>query len=415
MSRHVLVVGGGAAGTLAALRAAEVGAKVTLLEKNDRLGIKILISGGGKCNITHAGTVNEVLKGFRHDEARFLRRSMYRFDNHAIMSILEGRGLELMVREDGRVFPVEGSAKDVVEILRQLLVEAGVEIRYESPVAEILFENEEVQGARLQSGEEIRADATVVAVGGSSYPKTGATGDGYPWMKAVGHTVKRIMPALAPIYLQEAPTWAEERSGVALRGVLLKAKASKELARWRGDLLFTHHGVSGPTVLGVSREVAESLPGDVKLTVDLLPDVSYEDMKDRFVKATQAHPKRTARSLVEGVVPSRLEVCVVEDAAVDPATPLSTLTAKDRNRLIETLKGWEVGRVRAVPLERGEVVAGGVALDEVDSITMASTKAANLFLCGEILDIAGAVGGYNLQAAFSTGYVAGESAGTGSC
>jgi predicted Rossmann fold flavoprotein len=224
----------------------------------------------------------------------------------------------------------------------------------------------------------------------------------------------RVRAALAPIYL-ELDSDGPERAGVALRGVLLKAKAGgKEAARWRNDLLFTHQGVSGPSVLGISRIVAEKMEeSPVELLVDLLPEVPHEELQEVLQASGRSHPRRVLGSWMDEILPSSLVQACLHQAGIDPSLPFGQLGKKDRNRLIDHIKAWPIGQVRTVSLEKGECVAGGVSLDEVDPHTMKSSKKEGLYLCGEILDIAGPVGGYNLQAAFATGHVAGESAAQG--
>ena len=408
------MVGGGAAGLIAAKRAAECGAQVTLLEKNDRLGMKILISGGGKCNLTHAGTMEEICAAFRSSEARFLKPSFYRFTNDDFLDILHQSGMQTYVRPDGRVFPVEpANAKDVVAALEQAVSQVGVQIVTEAAVSGLIVEEGRIAGVRV-GGRERRAERVIVAVGGSSYPATGTTGDGWRWAAEVGHTMVPLRAALAPLYLERVePEW----SGVALREVTLRARAQaggKEYMRWRGDLLFTHKGLSGPCALGVSREIAERmavglLHGGV-LEVDLIPDTPFEALQSQIRTELRDSPRKTLGSVVDRYLPDRLTTPFMATAGVEPQTRGAHLSAKALNQLVNTLKGWPLGGVRSVPLERGEVVAGGICLDEVDPQTMESRCVPGLFLCGEILDIAGPVGGYNLQAAWSTGYVAGQSA-----
>lgn len=410
----VIVIGGGAAGILAAGRAAQRGAKVLLLEKNERLGLKILISGGGKCNLTHAGPMEEIRAQFRAPEARFLKPAFFRFTNTQFLDILHERGLKSYTRPDGRIFPVEpANAKDVAHLLTEYVEQSGASIRYQAAVGGLVIENDAIRGVRL--GDEIlRAPRVIVATGGSSYPATGTTGDGWRWLEDAGHTIVPLRAALAPLYLAEAqPDW----SGVALRNIILRSRpalGAREMARWRGDLLFTHKGVSGPAALGISREVAERL-ADAPTTppiveVDLAPDVSFDELRDAFRQDLRNNPRKTVASLVAPTLPSRLLDPFLAQAEIDGTLRGAHLPAKALNKLVTHLKGWPLGAVRAVPLERGEVVAGGVSLDEVDTQTMESRIVRGLYLCGEVLDIAGPVGGYNLQAAWSTGYVAGESA-----
>jgi predicted Rossmann fold flavoprotein len=409
----VIVVGGGAAGIIAAWRSASLQAPTLLLEKNERLGIKLHISGGGKCNITHAGLMHDVRMAFEPNEARFLRLPFLRFTNEDVLALLHQRGVETFARPDGRIFPVSGRAEDVVDALAWHARQAGAEIRCGTPVERIESEGGTIQGVRAQ-GNQLGASAVILATGGVSYPKTGTTGEGFRWAREMGHTLVPLRAALAPIYLD--PTPPAEWSGVALRDCLLRARAAgKVISRWRGDLLFTHKGISGPTALAVSRDVALALErGPVALEADLLPDRPPEALAAELTSAEHRAARRGLRSLLDGWLPNRLVPALLARAEVDPATPLHQLPRPARNRLIQTLKSWPLGAARAVPLERGEVTAGGVSLEEVDPATMTSRKLPGLYLCGEILDLAGPVGGYNLQAAFSTGYVAGEAAASAS-
>ncbi len=407
--RKVVVIGAGAAGIMAAYRAAELGASVVLLEKTERVGTKILISGGGKCNITHAGPTEEVLREFRPNEARFIRPACYRWTNEQAVAFLTDRGLRVYTRENGRVFPVDQTAKDVVHILQSRLDEVGVETGLNTPVIGIERDEHGVCKVKTRTSE-IETRRVVLAVGGSSYPKSGTTGDGYPWATSLGHSIVKVRAALAPIALTETK-W-RQYSGVALRDCTLKARQNgKEVNRWRDDLLFTHFGVSGPTALGISREVAEAFEnGPVTLEVDVSPDRTFESLTADLLTYAEKHPKRRVATYLDGLLPSRLVEEMLHDAEIASETEFNKLTRAGRNRLVECLKGWRLGLVNDTMLTKGEVVAGGIALDEVDPQTMRSLKCPGLYLCGEALDIAGPVGGYNLQAAFSTGYVAGETA-----
>ena len=395
---------------LAARRAAEGGAKVTLLEKNDRLGMKILISGGGKCNLTHAGPMEEVRAKFRANEARFLKPSFYRSTNEDFLKILHDRGMATYVRPDGRIFPVEpANAKDVVALLTEYVAEVGVCVKYGAAVTGLVAKNGRMTGVEV-GGKVLQAKRVIVSTGGSSYPATGTTGDGWKWLAALGHTLVPLRAALAPLYLADAePDW----SGVALRETTLRARSGpggKEFMRWTGDLLFTHKGLSGPTALGVSREIAERADGST-VEADLAPSQTWEELQANLRRQAVENPRKTAASLAAPFVPARLLEPLLASAGVSGETRGAYLPAKSLHKLVSAIKGWPLGTVRHVPLERGEVVAGGVALEEVDPQTMRSKVVDDLFLCGEVLDIAGPVGGYNLQAAWSTGWVAGEAAG----
>ena len=413
---QVIVIGGGAAGLIAAMRAAECGASVLLLEKTERLGTKILISGGGKCNVTHAGPMEQLRAAFRQNEALFLKPSFYRYSNQDFVKLLQSTGLATAARDDGRIFPREpGNARDVVAVLEGVVRRKQIEVRTCAGVTGIKSLSPNCFELAFYDDAPILASQVVVAVGGSSYPATGTTGDGWRWMEALGHTVVSPRAALAPIYLRDAvPEW----SGVALRDVELRARTAaqgKIYARWRGDLLFTHKGISGPCALGISREVAVQLAKSAGreagiLDVDLRPDTAFETLVSNIRSEMQNNPRQTLGTLMADTVPQRLIDPILYKIELDGASRIGQLSQKSLTAIVRQMKEWNLGEVRGVPLERGEVVAGGISLDEVDSKTMASKLIPGLYLCGEILDIAGPVGGYNLQAAWSTGYVAGETA-----
>ena len=412
----VLVIGGGAAGMIAAWRAASLGASTRLLEKNGRLGLKIHISGGGKCNITHGGEMEPLRRAFQPNEARFLHACFRRFTNEDALELMRARGVTVHTRPDGRVFPDSGRAEDVVDALAWHMTDTGVRLHTRVAVTGIGVDDGTVTGA-WAGGQFFPSHTVILGVGGSSYPKTGTTGDGFTWARDLGHTIVRLRAALAPIYLADGeagkPGRRADWSGVALRDCILRARSAtgKEVARWRDDLLFTHQGLSGPTALGISRTVALAQEaGPVTLDADLLPDTSVEAVIARIAESHGVAGRRAVRTLLGEWLPERLVPEALLRADIDSATALNQLPRKNRNRLAEELKRWSLGPVRVVPLERGEVTAGGVALEEVDPQTMNSRKVRGLYLAGEILDLAGPVGGYNLQAAFSTGYVAGESA-----
>lgn len=444
----VIVIGAGAAGIFAALRAAELGAKVLLLEKTPRIGTKILVSGGGKCNIAHAGPIESVLKAFRPGEARFIRPACYRLTNEQIVERFTSNGLRVYTRPDGRVFPVDQSSKDVVAILQDQLEAARVDLKLNTPVERILATTGAIVGVRTGTSSKVQIPQTrdrvafgakallhevmvmsstagaaplsnmeitcarvVLCTGGSSYPNSGTTGDGWPWVVQLGHTVNRVHAALAPIYL-DGSFAIGEFSGVALRNCTLRAKAgAREIARWQGDLLFTHQGVSGPCALGISRSISELRDvRTVDLIVDFLPDRSPEQVVQDVLERIQQAPGKLVRTWMAEWVPDRLTEIILSTAGIQISTVGAQCDRKSRNRLAELMKSWKIGTVRHVPLEKGEVVAGGVDLSEVDPQTMRSKLVSGLYLCGEVLDVAGPVGGYNLQASFATGYLAGETA-----
>ncbi len=409
-SLPVIVIGGGAAGMIAAWKAASSGARVILLEKNAKLGIKLLISGGGKCNITHGGDMEVLRQQFRTNEARFLKHSFYQFTNADILYHLNQLSVETYERDDGRVFPTSGKAGDVVHALRRLMERAGVEIRLSTSAEEIVQERAGACGVQTP-GELLSSRQIILSTGGSSYPKTGTTGDGFTWARNLGHSIVPLRPALAPIYLDPVPS--AEWQGVAIRDCILKAKSKGEMiAKWRGDVLFTHQGISGPAALEISRDAYLSLEKNqrVDICIDVSPDVSEAQLEEKIQQEVLRNGARILETLVELFVPRRLAPFILAAADITGSKKCHQLQKDERRTLVRTLKNWHAAGVKEIPLERGEVTAGGVDLHEIDPKTMRSRLVKGLYICGEVLDIAGPVGGYNLQAAFSTGYVAGEAA-----
>ena len=407
---EILVIGGGAAGMIAAWRAATLGANVILLEKNAKLGIKLLISGGGKCNITHGGEMETLRQQFKVNEGRFLKHAFFEFTNAEIIRFLNELGVETYERDDGRIFPKSGKAGDVVHALRRLMEGAGVEIRLSAAVEEILKDDDGVSGVRT-SQEILPSRHIILATGGSSYPRTGTTGDGFGWARKLGHSIVPLRPALAPILL--SPTPPKEWQGVALRNCILKASTEEAVvAQWQGDLLFTHEGISGPAVLEISRETFESMEGGQKvfIQVDISSQLAESELEKNIQQEIVANGSRNVETLAALFLPHRLAPFLLNACRIDGTKKCHQMTKDERRTLVQTLKNWPIGCAKEIQIERGEVTSGGVELKEIDPKTMHSRVVKGLYVCGEVLDISGPVGGYNLQAAFSTGYVAGEAA-----
>lgn len=404
-----IVIGGGAAGMIAAWRAASLGTRVLLIEKNKKPGIKILISGGGKCNITNGSDIQTMLKQFEVNESRFLKYSFHKFTNTQLLDLLHYQGIETYVRENGKVFPKSHNAEDVVNAFMRLMSTSGVELHSNTPVKDISKDAAGNFMVTTDSGPLLSMNI-IVATGGKSYQKTGTTGDGYDWMKKFGHTIIPIRPALAPIYLSPTPPTLWQ--GTPIRECRVMAVCGNEIVSdWTGDILFTHLGVSGPGALEVSKKASIEFESGklVTLHVDFFPELTKEELEAKLFSDITSNVNRSILTLTEQYVPQRLAEFVLLQSNIDSDKKLHQLKRGERLALTTTLKQCHIGTVKEIPLDRGEVTAGGVALNEVDPTTMESKLVKGLFLCGEILDIAGPVGGYNLQAAFSTGYVAGSS------
>jgi predicted Rossmann fold flavoprotein len=404
----VVVVGGGAAGLVAAWRAASLGHAVTLLEANGKLGVKLRISGGGKCNITHEGPPKALLAAFARDQARFLRPSLHAFDNVAVLELLRREGVETYARDNGRVFPLDrpGSAAAVVAAFETVARRAGVDVRTGMRVAALEGQAPRLEGLRLE-GARVAGDVVILATGGASYPETGTRGEVLGWLKGLGVPVRPWFPALAPLPLQRPrPAW----EGVALRDGELRLAAGAEgrrLAVFRGDIVFTKAGVSGPAALELS-QAAERARREGGAWLTYAHRLEPAEAVDADLQAEQrTNPRLLAATWLQRVLPERLVEPLLAETGLDRALMLKDLTRAGRRSLVALVTALPLGAPQAVPLARGEVAAGGVDLAAVDPHTMALRGWENLRVCGELLDLDGPVGGYNLQAAFSTGFAAG--------
>jgi predicted Rossmann fold flavoprotein len=416
MTPSIAIVGGGAGGMFAALAASHAARdrnralEVHLFERNARMGIKILISGGGKCNITHAGTIEELLiEGFpRKTEQRFLKSAMYRYTNEEVIALLEMQNVSVHARENGRVFPDSGRAEDVLLAFEEELSSHNVIVHTNSRI-ESVEATEDGRWNITCNGERISANVLVLATGGTSYSKTGTTGDGIGYARELGHTIVPVRAALAPIYLKQAP--AQSLVGISLRDITISVSQNhKMLASRRGDILITHRGLSGPAILSISN-LAAMLMEDGPISIHANIAGHKEDGTRAMLIAVQkSNTKQQVKTYLESLLPNRFVPFVMEQAEVPSDRKWHELTRDERARLASTLVHYSFGEVSDVPLERGEVTSGGVALGEVDPKTMMSRVRSGLFFAGEMLDVAGEIGGYNLQAAYSTGWVAGDSA-----
>lgn len=397
---------------LAASRA-NAGLRIVLLERNPRVGIKIRISGGGKCNITHEGHVEEVLRlGFLvKPESRFLKHAIYRFTNEDVLGLLEKHGVSWHARENGRIFPDSGRSDEVLRAFERELSEAHVELIVNARVSRVACRSYESYRTYIveYNNASIEADAVILATGGVSYQKVGTTGDGINFAERLGHRIVKLRSALAPVYTEPVPP--AELHGTAIRdSLLLVIRENMVVAEAAGDILITHRGLSGPATLDISRAAALELEkGSIEMAANLLK-TDPEELPSRLLQLQQDRSQQQIKTWLEEVLPNRLAPFVLDTAAVSEDRKWNSLKKEERLRLIHTLRRYPLGSVSEIPIDRGEVTAGGVALSEVDSKTMMSRKHPGLFFCGEMLDIAGEIGGYNLQAAYSTGWVAGLSA-----
>ncbi len=407
----IIVVGGGAAGMVAAWRSALKGHRVTLLEANQKLGVKLRISGGGKCNITHDGPVEAVLAAFSREQARFLKASFHRFTNTDVLDLLHGEGVETQVRDNGRVFPLDrpGSADAVVAAFEAVVRKAGVQVSTGTRVMGLEGRAPRMEALRLRDGTLLQADAFILATGGASYPETGTWGEVAGWLEKLDVPTRPWRPALAPVPLKAPhPSW----EGVAFRAGtlrLLEGERGRRIGAFPGDILFTKNGISGPGALELSSRVeAARLKGRAWLAYDFT-GLSAAEADAGLRREQIENPHLSARNWLQRWVPERVAESLWGAERLGDLR-LKALPKNVRSRLVDWVTAFPLGLPGAVPLERGEVAAGGVARSAVDPHTMRVHSWENLLVCGELLDVDGPVGGYNLQAAFSTGFVAGESA-----
>jgi predicted Rossmann fold flavoprotein len=421
--RGVIVVGGGASGLMAAGQAAEAGAHVLLLEKMDRPGRKLRITGKGRCNLTNVAPVSEFITHFGPN-GRFLRQAFARYFSADLIGFLENLGVHTLTERGGRVFPVKGQAQEVVDALVAWADKCGVSLKTQSPVERLIVEGKRVVGVQVSqpSGRVYRAHAVIIATGGASYPATGSTGDGYRFAESVGHHVVPIRPALVP--LETAGDIAARLQGLSLRNVNVRLwmmpgrqDAGPTLAKVKhgeafGEMLFTHFGVSGPIILSLSRQVVDALRlgQRVTLSIDLNPALDERKLDARLRRELDAHGKRQFSTLLKGLLPAKLIPVCIDLTGIPRDKVGHQINAQERKRLRTWLKDFRLEVTGYRPFTQAIITAGGVDTREVDPRTMASRLIEGLHFAGEVLDVDADTGGYNLQAAFSTGWLAGRAA-----
>jgi len=415
MKYDVIVIGGGSAGLMASVAASAEGAKVLLVDKGDKLGRKLGISGGGRCNVTNNKDMDELIKHIPGN-GRFLYSALAHFSNKDIIAFFENLGIALKEEDNGRMFPVSDKAKTVVDALIGQVRRQGVEIRTNCPVRQVLYQEGRVEGVRLQSGETLRSDAVIIASGGCSVPHTGSTGDGYAWAEAAGHTITPLFPTEVPLTSSEPFIRSRELQGLSLRDVTLSVwnAKGKALIAHSGDLLFTHFGLSGPIALRCSqfavKELAKSERTAVTLTIDLFPELTVDELYQQSMALTRNDAKKAVKNVLKNMLSERLIPLLLSKSELDEQLTYDNIPKANWMTLCRMMKEFPVIINGTLSLEEAFVTGGGVHLKEIDPGTMQSKLMDGLFFCGEILDIHGYTGGYNITAAFSTGYTAGISA-----
>ncbi len=408
---EVAVIGGGPAGMMASGRAAQLGARVCLLERNDQLGKKLLLTGKGRCNFTHYEFDKIQIAEKFGKNGRFLYGALEKFGVKEVLDFFQSRGLSWQVERGNRVFPKQGDAREVLQVLVEYLREGKVKIYCNSRVSDIELVKDDTEKFRIiYSGGEILSDKLILSTGGKSYPQTGSTGDGYYWAKKLGHTIIRPSPALNPVEISER--WVKEIPGVTLKNVSLKLyqEGRKKEERF-GEMLFTHFGISGPIVMDMSKSIDQYLrKGKVKLLLDLKPALDFKKLEERIQRDFQEFKGRMLKNSLKRLLPASLIEVIIFLSKIEGEKRVDYISKEERRRLIHLLKELELTPTQLLGFPWSMITSGGIALKEVDPATMASRKVNNLYFAGEILDLDGPSGGYNLQECWSTGYLAGESA-----
>ena len=405
----VAIIGGGAAGLLAGIAAAQNGAQVTIFEKMRLPGKKIMITGKGRCNITNACEIPEFIKNIPGN-GRFLNSALHRFTNDDIVLLLESHGLQTKVERGGRIFPVSDKAKDVVDTLVKIFTEAGGKLQLDTKVIEILAKDGQVTGVKTISGV-YPADAVILAAGGASYPGTGSDGGGAKLAAKLGHKIVPLRPSLVP--LESDYPYVDDLQGLSLRNVQGTLTADGEkIGSEFGEMLFTHFGVSGPIILSLSNLAAKALDEgkEVELHIDLKPALSEEKLDARIQRDFTQYSKKQLANGMKDLLPQRLIPVVCDMAYLDEEKFINQISREERHRLLAALKNFCVPITSTRPLAEAIVTAGGVSVKGINPKTMESKLIRGLHFAGEVMDVDGYTGGYNLQAAFSSGHAAGEAA-----
>ena len=408
MSDKIVVIGGGPAGMMAAMKAAENGAEVTLLEKMSRLGRKMLITGKGRCNITNASEIPEIIKNIPGN-GKFLHSCIKAYDNEDVQLFFNDNGVPTKVERGMRVFPVSDKAADPVDALILKLKELGVRIITDTRVTAIKAEDNKITGVKAADGTIYPAGAVILATGGASYPGTGSSGDGYKLSEVLGHTIIKPLPALVPLETEEE--WVKEAQGLSLRNVEVTLWADGEKAGQQfGEMLFTHFGVTGPIILTLSRQVAKLLDEGnfVELSINLKPALTPEQLDARILRDFEKYQRKELKNAMHDLLPGKLIAPVLDSAYLEPDRMVNTITKEERKRLAETLQNLMLTVTKTRPIAEAIVTAGGVCVKEINPKTMESKIVKGLYFAGEVADVDAYTGGYNLQAAFSMGAAAGN-------
>lgn len=413
MKYDVIVIGGGPAGMMAAGRAAELGARVLLLEKNPTLGKKLLITGGGRSNVTNAEFDPHLFLAKFKDAAKFLHSPLSQFGVQDSLDFFVSHGMPTKIEAEKRVFPVSDSAQSVWDVLVRYMQAGKVTVLADREVSGLTVANGSISGVQLKNGESFEASTYILATGGKSRPETGSTGEGFRWLRKIGHSVSEPKPSLVPLRVRE--TWAHRLSGLSFSDAKLSVfRDGKKQESRRGKILFTHFGLSGPLALNMSRGISESLPyGAVTVSIDLRPETNLGELDAELRTLFDGQKNKQLKNSLDGFAPALLIPILIKLAGVSPEKPVHSVSRTERLALVRLMKGLAITVTGLLGADKAIVTSGGVSLEEVDFKYMRSRLYLNLYLVGDILDIDRPSGGYSLQLCWTTGYVAGTAAGRG--
>lgn len=401
----VIVVGGGAAGMMACHAASLCGHKVTLLEKNEKLGKKIYITGKGRCNLTNASDMEVIFANVMSNK-KFLYSAFYTFDNNQVIDLFETNGMATKTERGNRVFPVSDHSSDVIATMAKILKNDGVEVKLNTTVDSLIIKDNKACGVVVNK-KEIYADNVIVCTGGLSYPSTGSTGDGYRFAETAGHTVVECTPALVPFNIREE--WVKELQGLSLKNTAITIyDKDKKLYSDFGEMLFTHFGVSGPMILSASGNIkSDKFKNPLKLIIDLKPAMSEEQLDKRILRDFDENKNKQFRNSINKLLPSKLVPIIIELSGIDPDKKVNEISKEERLGFVHLLKNLAMTINGLRGWNEAIITKGGVSVKNINPSTMESKLVSNLFFAGEVLDLDAMTGGYNLQIAWSTGYLAG--------
>ncbi len=410
LKKKIIVVGAGPSGMMAAIRAAGLGQDVSLLEKKSSLGNKLLLSGKGRCNLTNAEGLESFLERFSKN-GDFLRDAFKKFFNNELICFFQERGLKLKTERQLRVFPVTDRSASVLNLLKKELEKAGVRVICQSKAVDLIFENRKIKGVRLENGQDISGERVILATGGASYSFTGSDAAGINLARKLGHAIVPLRAGLIPLMVKQ--DYIKKLEGLTLHNIKLKFSDGKtDIVSDTGELLFTAFGISGPLVISASGKVVDLLFQNKKvyLEIDLKPGLSAQLLDSRLLREFKVNAKKNVKNMLKNLLPLNLITIFTQVTGIDPFKKCSQVTQKEREKIVSALKGFHLDISAARPIEEGMVTRGGVSLKEINPRTMESRLIKGLYFCGEMIDVDADTGGFNLQAAFSTGYLAGESA-----